>query len=129
MDDEEDIKLGDIVPLHSTNFGGTFVRCSGMVYGVVISFTTKNNPRATPIYHKQPQHFTGYKDPYILMRRRSSIMFGVIAIDKAKWLKKAVTRQSNYTRIMRVVNRGIAEIEEERKKNEKPKAHNDYFSF
>lgn len=130
MDAKEDIKFGDIIPIYGKPFGkGSIIRCMAIAYGVVIGFTKiKRNPRATPIYYKMDQKFDGYKDAYHWMIKSSYIMFGVISINKEEWLKEA-NRQNNYNNIMRMAIKGLTALEVQKKKNEKPKAHNDYFSF
>jgi len=124
MDDEKDIKIGDIVPLWGKSFGKDFMNCIGMTYGVVIAITKKGNPRATPLYYKADQTFNHAAQSWKYMMWKSVIMFGSIPINKEIFLKEA-NRQSNYNNIMELV--AIAQIEKD--KTKKPKAHNDYFSF
>lgn len=132
MDAREDIKFGDIVPVYGKPFGkGNVIRCMGMTYGVIIGFTKlKHYPRATPIYYKMIQKFDpGHsKDAYYWMLKSSFIMFNVVPIKKEDFLKES-NRQINYDSIMSAALTGIAIKEALIKKNEKLKAHNDYFSF
>ena len=108
MDDKEDIKIGDIVPLHSHSFGKSFARCMDIRYGVIIAFTNANNPRVIPIYYKTPQTFT-HKGAFAWARKRSTIVPNSMCLSekqKDKYLSGG-KRQKNYNRILSAALRDI----------------------
>ena len=53
MDAEGNIEIGDILPVGSSGKVVMYNSFYNIQYGVVVAFTINNNPRVTPIFHKE----------------------------------------------------------------------------
>jgi len=106
MSSSTNIEVGELTVVSCTSAGPPFMKCRKVVYGVVIGFTKKGNPRVIPLCYKQNQNFMKFTDPMLSLLRGSCVIPDALAVDRDQIFRRGGEYARNYNYILNTIQNG-----------------------